>query len=76
MLNYNTKTDKWTKFDHSEMTILEALDSLSVIVDDSDPDVIINYYNDNNNNNNNTILTLQYETTVIIIKCMIHINNE
>ena len=30
---------EWTKFDHAEMTMMEALDTLSTIVDESDPDV-------------------------------------
>lgn len=33
------KLDKWCKFDHAEMTVMEALDKLSSFLDESDPDV-------------------------------------
>lgn len=32
------KKEKWTKFDHAELTIMEALKSLDNLVDQSDPD--------------------------------------
>ena len=31
--------DEWTNFNHAEMTIMEALESLNCLVDESDPDV-------------------------------------
>lgn len=31
----------WTKFNHVEMTILEAVEALNALVDESDPDVRI-----------------------------------
>lgn len=33
------KTEYWTKFDKAEMTIMEALEKLNTLVDESDPDV-------------------------------------
>lgn len=35
------KMEKWGKFDHAEMSILEALDTLSTFLDECDPDVDI-----------------------------------
>lgn len=32
------KMDRWCKFDHSQMTIMEGLDLLNTLVDESDPD--------------------------------------
>lgn len=34
-----SKLMQWSKFDHAEMTIMEALDQLNSLVDESDPDV-------------------------------------
>ena len=31
---------KWTKFDHAEMTVMEALERLNELVDESDPDFL------------------------------------
>ncbi|KAL4231424.1 hypothetical protein ACF0H5_009001 [Mactra antiquata] len=33
------KMEKWGKFDHAEMTILEALETLSTFLDECDPDI-------------------------------------
>lgn len=35
------KMDKWCKLDHAEMTVMEALDTLSDFLDECDPDVDI-----------------------------------
>ena len=33
------KTAEWCRFDHAEMTMMEALDMLSSFIDECDPDV-------------------------------------
>ncbi|CAH1801234.1 unnamed protein product [Owenia fusiformis] len=35
----NEKMEKWGRFNHAELTIMEALDKLNALVDESDPDV-------------------------------------
>lgn len=36
-----SKMSKWCKLDHAELTIMEALDTLSNFLDECDPDVDI-----------------------------------
>ena len=38
-LIFNCQHEKWLKFNHFEATILEALDKLNDMVDESDPDI-------------------------------------
>ena len=33
------KADEWCKFNHAELTIMEALDALNNFIDECDPDV-------------------------------------
>ena len=41
-LSLSLKTEKWTKLTHFKMDIMEALEKLDALVDESDPDV--SYY--------------------------------
>ena len=41
-LSLSLKTEKWTKLTHFKMNIMEALEKLDALVDESDPDV--SYY--------------------------------
>ena len=42
LLSLSLKTEKWTKLTHFKMNIMEALEKLDALVDESDPDV--SYY--------------------------------
>lgn len=42
LLSLSLKTEKWTKLTHFKMDIMEALEKLDALVDESDPDV--SYY--------------------------------